>query len=618
MKRLAVLTALVASFVIAAAAEAAPDCTRESGCTVPACYGAAPGGATIFYVCDCATTGAAGAQPTGSSLLGGQQPDTGCTPGSDAANGTTPATAWQHYTKAQAQFGSLAAGDRILFCNGGTFDLTGASSNRFVNRNASAGTRVVVGAYTATWGGTHRPLLMAPTGTYAIDLNDGSDIARGGYVFAGLHIQGIGMPATPTEASPFCPPTQSVNHCPFEAFFVYNQISDVYLCDMRMSYLSIAVENAGGNVGTEDNQNIVVQYSTIDNDENQGMLGSTTGATIDSDTFTNNGFGTANLDHHIYLSSGGQGSQAVTNNHFYKGAQVSGLGCANVEIVMHGINNGTTIAGNLIEEDNGTSLSGCYGIGIMPGYSAHEEFNNIVIKSNVIKNVGGSGVEMSACHDCTVENNILLADTSSGFEGITLTNDGEGGGGITDQDNLRVKAINNTGYGRLQNMVRSSDAGTVLTIVNNVIYFSNTTGTVTAFNNSLPDASYLAVNRNWATAQGASITWNASGTQTRANYCTNHGFDCNSTQGTAPNFTNARISTSYAGAAADFTPAAGSGLIGAGDATNGATIDWFGTARPNPPSIGALEPASGGVIGKPATEVFLFVSSNDGYLKVRW
>ena len=381
------------------------------------------------------------------------------------------------------------------------------------------------------------------------------------------------------------------SHCPFEAFFVFNQVSNVYICDVRMSYFSIGIENGGRNVGTEDNQNIVVQYSTLDNNEGQAALGSTTNATFDSSTFINNGFGTANLDHHIYLSSGGQAGQLVTNNRFYQGSKVGGGACATVELVMHGINNGTTIAGNLIEEDDGTSGPGCYGIGIMPGYTSHEEFNSIVIKANVVKNVGGSGFEVSACHDCTLENNVLLAGPSSGFEGITLTNDGEGGGGVTDQDNLRVKAINNTGYGRLQNMVRSSDAGTILTIANNVIYFTNTTGTVTAFNNSLPDASYNVVNRNWAVASGATITWNASGTQTRANYCTNHGLDCNSTQGTAPNFTNARISTSYAGAASDFTPAAGSGLIAAGDFTNGATIDWFGTARPNPPSIGALEPS---------------------------
>ena len=80
---------------------------------------------------------------------------------------------------------------------------------------------------------------------------------------------------------------------------------------------------------------------------------------------------------------------------------------------------------------------------------------------------------------------------------------------------------------------------------------------------------------------------------------------CNSTQGTAPNFVNARISTSYAGAAADFTPAVGSGLIAAGDATNGATIDWFGAARPNPPAIGALEyVASTATIGR----AYLFFS----------
>jgi hypothetical protein len=40
----------------------------------------------------------------------------------------------------------------------------------------------------------------------------------------------------------------------------------------------------------------------------------------------------------------------------------------------------------------------------------------------------------------------------------------------------------------------------------------------------------------------------------------------------------------------NFHPASGSPANGRGIATNGVTTDYFGSARPNPPSIGAVEP----------------------------
>lgn len=584
MRRVAFAAALILSFSAATASAITPACVRENGCTVPACFGAI--GGTIHYVCDCATTGKAGAQP------GGQQPDAGCVAGNDSNAGTLKSAPWKTYGKAEAGFGSMAAGDAVLFCNGGVFDLTGTASTRWVNRNSSAGSRVVVGPYGgASWqsGTEHRPKWLNPSATYAVNLDDGSDIARGGYVFYGISIEGIGRPASPTGT--------------FEAFFVYNQVSNIYICDMEIAYLGIGIENGGGNGTNDDNQNIQLQYSYVHDNGNQGALGSQTNALFDSSLWVNNGFMTANLDHHIYLSSGGSAGITVTNNEFYKGAQVGG-NCSGVEIVMHGIVAGALIAGNWIHEDAGNAGAGCYGVGINPGYTSHEEFNNVVIKGNVFQNVGGSGTNVSACHDCDVDSNIYIAAPTSGFEAITLDDDGQGGGGVTDQDNLRVRARNNTAYGAIGSLVRVSNAGTVYTISNNALQHTGTTGTINPFTNALADASFLYVDKNWAVAAGATIVWNASGAQTRANYCTNHGFDCNSTQGTATNFTNARLSTSFAGAGADFTPAGGSGLISAGNFANRAPTDWFGATRPNPPAIGAVDVLQAFTAGKGSLGMF--------------
>jgi hypothetical protein len=40
----------------------------------------------------------------------------------------------------------------------------------------------------------------------------------------------------------------------------------------------------------------------------------------------------------------------------------------------------------------------------------------------------------------------------------------------------------------------------------------------------------------------------------------------------------------------NFHPRKGSPAIGAGTAVNGVTVDYYGVARPNPPSVGAVEP----------------------------
>jgi len=558
---------VLAASGVAVAQQASPACVRENGCSVPACYPTITG--TTYYVCDCATSGAAGAQPTG------QQPAAGCTGGNDGLAGTSPATAWRTYGKAQGQFASLNAGDAILFCNGGTWDLTGASSYRWVNRNSSAGNRVVLAAYTATWGTGPRPLMLDPLGTYAFNFDDGSDIARGGYIVAGIAIQGLGKPATPCASSaPF----------PMEAFFIYNNISNVKICDVDEEYLCIGAENAGGNAN-DDDMNIVTTNTYVGNNGAQGYLGGGTGQIITKSYYVNNGFETANLDHHIYISSNNATGMQVTSCELYKAAQVGGH-CSGATVVNHGLTGSLTIAGLWIHEDAGNATGSCYGLGINPGYTSFEGFSNVIINGNAIENVGGAAVDLSACHNCTVENTICLAAPTSGFECVALTNDGQGSGG-GDWDNQSVAMINNTGYGNGTSFsIRNT--GTLMSSYNNVT-FQTATGSVPCFNYALAtNAQYSGINNNWCFTPNGTGVWNQNGSQSLTTWRTN-GWDLNSTQNTNPSFVNARISTTFAGAIADFTPAVSSPLIGAGNVAGGATTDFNGKARP-PTAIGAVEP----------------------------
>ena len=59
---------------------------------------------TIHYLCDC-----------------GAGADANCIAGADTGPGTTPAEPWRTYQKARATFPTIAAGDTIAFCKGGSF-----------------------------------------------------------------------------------------------------------------------------------------------------------------------------------------------------------------------------------------------------------------------------------------------------------------------------------------------------------------------------------------------------------------------------------------------------------------------------------------------------------------
>jgi hypothetical protein len=561
-----------------------PACVRENGCSFTPCYGALPGGAVAHYFCDCKTTGAAG-----------QQPASGCTAGSDAANGLTPATAKQTYSAAEALFSSLNADDRILFCNGGVFDATGAGSTRWVNRNATAAHPVVAaGGYDAAWGGGGaRYVLLNPLAAYLFNLDDGSDISRGGYIFAGGRFEGIGQPATAcASSSPF----------PMEAFFAYDQVNDVLICDSSLSWQCIGMEIAGGNNNSDDNQRITIRNSLIVNNDAQGVLGSGSSILIDRNLFDYNGKAASNLDHNIYYSSGLSTGAVISNNELYRAAPVGGGGCAGVSLVIHGILDGLTISGNWIHEPVGTAGSGCYGVGIMPGYTTGEQFNHVTVNGNYFQDMGGSGVEVVACHNCNITNNIMVGSPTSGFEAVTVTNDSVGTGDWTDDT---ILVAGNTVYGnglqfRETNGTGSADP-TRITFANNVGWQTGS-GTVNCFDHSLANADYTAMNGNWCYApSGSTVNWNATGSQSLATWRAN-GWDLNSTYGTTPGFTTATLTATMTTVSAAFLPTGVSGLVAGGQTALGPTTDFLGLSRPQRGTItiGALELAAVPTVTKPA------------------
>jgi hypothetical protein len=105
---------------------------------------------------------------------------------------------------------------------------------------------------------------------------------------------------------------------------------------------------------------------------------------------------------------------------------------------------------------------------------------------------------------------------------------------------------------------------------------------VNCFDYQLPLTSYAFVNNNHCYANAAH-KWSYTNGATLAAWQTySSGLDSASIEG-APNFTSTGITGNY-------HPAVGSPLIGAGNNTYKSASDAWGTARPNPPAIGAFEP----------------------------
>jgi len=505
----------------------------------------APGIAT-YYVCDCAS----GA-------------DADCVAGKDSNAGTSPDAPWQTFGKAQAQFASLKAGDRIEFCKGGVFNITAVS--RWVNGNCKANNRCVVASYAAPWGSGNegRPVINSPAGQHGIAFDDPANADHEeGYVFAGLELVGGGAAAD-------------------DGFFVYNDIDDVLICDMFIHNFGIGVQLAGANTANagadQHNERIVVRSSIITDCSGDGWLGADNGSVIQDSHFQNNGFGEATFNHNIYLSLSGADGVQVIGNDLYRSTFIGGQ-CQGVSLVAHGTATNLLIAGNNVHEDVGTVTQGCWGIAVDPGYSTAETFANVTLRGNTVTNLGNMSIGVAACHGCVIENNVVINRQSINATAILVPASGSDAGDWTcDQITVRNNSIDIDGGQGIA--VVSEGSGHV--IANNAIYDSGAgSGGVGCFRYDLPSSAYSAIDSNvcytngkgeWVVGKGQLSAWSASS-----------GFDQNSKQ-VDPQF--ASVMSPYALSPASMS----SPLVNAGDATHASATDITGKARDSQPDVGAYE-----------------------------
>jgi len=220
---------------------------------------------------------------------------------------------------------------------------------------------------------------------------------------------------------------------------------------------------------------------------------------------------------------------------------------------------------NNILDGGANALGNCWGMKLDSAGSGPTHYRNTTIRRNWI-NTGGAGIGIGQMTNSVIENNIILATTSSTWKvGILIPTEA---GTCTGCDLASTTTVrNNTVYfvnppGSQYFGVFSQIEGTGYVIANNSIYYSGAAGT--CFGTQLAAGAYTFVGNN--ACYGG--TWGTT-------------YDATTHITSNPMFTSAPT---------DFTPTAGSPLIGAGSAAYAPLTDFTLRSRPSPPSIGAYEP----------------------------
>ncbi|MEM1203042.1 MAG: right-handed parallel beta-helix repeat-containing protein [Acidobacteriota bacterium] len=505
------------------------------------------------FVCDCAADSA-----------------TACVPGDDGNPGTE-ALPWQSYEGARTAFADLAPGDRIHFCRGGAWDVSGVGS-RWVNRACRAENPCVVGAYAPSWGSPEdpRPIFNRLDGAHGFSLADGGNAEHEeGYVFETLDVRS----------------TTGLSN----GFFLQNDIDDVTIRNVSISGFRIGVHLARSNPCGPDpdcdgrNERIVLEASTILHNESQGWLGGSNGSQILDSYFEGNG-SLEVFDHNIYLS-GSQGTPVdgmrVVGNRLYRSDLDHGGVCRGVSLVVHGEYTNLLIEDNEVWEDVGRAGPGCWGIAVDPGYSEAESFVGVTIRGNVVRNVGNVGIGVASCDDCVIENNVVIQQNPFNTRGIAAPDRTRG------PNDLPMDAVvirNNSIYIGAESGgtgIRLNGEGSGHVLASNAIHYAGTSASFNCQDTDLPSSAYLDIDHSLCFHPSAPAAEWAHGMGSLLDWQTASGFDGNS-NGIDPGFTDPE--------AWDLVPSGeNAATVDSGHPTLSSPVAIDGAPRDGQPDAGAFE-----------------------------
>lgn len=441
--------------------------------------------AATYYACDC-----------------GPGSRAACVSGSNAAAGTSPTTPWKSVAKARQAFGTLAAGDTIAFCRGGSFTVDGGS---WVNNRCKADTPCTITDYAPPWGtgGEGRALINTPVGKYAFSFADGGNADHEeGYVVSNLELRG----------------TNGTGY----GFFLFNDIDDVVLDNLVVSAFDVGVLIQGSNTPNTGsngrNERITLKNSRIIDNAGQGFEGSCDGCSIINTIFDNNGYRGATFYHNLYwdgavASTGGR----IAGNTLTRSAVVANK-CQGVSLVVHGIHANLTIENNIIQEEVGSAVEGCWGIAVDTGYASAEAFTGLIVRGNTINNVGNVGIGLNACSDCLIEGNSITQGQSFSTIAINIPDRARGAeDGVLDRVTVRNNTITLNNNAAQTAMVLGGE-GTGHSATGNTVTYAGSVAGWNCFSYPLAVTAYAAIDTNncrfpaattgnWEKARGSLANW---------------------------------------------------------------------------------------------------------------
>ncbi len=362
-----------------------------------------------------------------------------CDTGDDNNSGLSEEFPFKTHYKAMEVFGTVDAGGSVLFCRGGVFQVTAGRAIDNMACNISAPCTL------ADYGdpSAKRPLIV----------DDGSNInpiwfadggkksPDGGYIVKNLMLVSTGGSAV--------------------GVFLYRGVNNIVFDNILIDGFRLGVQIAGGSV-----HNVTLRNSVVRRSRGQGILGACDDCLFEGNYFENNG--STRFHHNIYLSSNDDPlvtNMVVKGNTLYKSAIDTDGSCVGVSLGAHGKFEGLTIENNYIKEDIGKVKGGCYGISIDPGYAYEEFFRNVLIRGNVLLNVGGNAIGCASCDGVVIENNIIIGTDPALVHGISVP--------VSAEDSVKSRGVviqnNKILLGRDWNQSSGIRVLSSMTVVNNAI-----------------------------------------------------------------------------------------------------------------------------------------------------
>ncbi len=548
------------------ASSGGPSCTSGTCATdgtVTWRYSASSQG-PIYYACDCA-----------SGL--GMTADPRCVQGNDTSNtGTSPSSPFRAFSRAMAQLAAVPAGGMVALCRGGVIAQNIEAD--YSNVNCTEQNPCTLRDYYPPWDNSGTAAVTNPEGvSYQMPAITSSGYSRTIAYWRnathGLRVMNLYLKSTRGTGQvlmAFGPGPNvtglTINNVVVDGFGTMAQ-GDV-TGTINFSMLGSKVIYSSGSGPTVGGDNLIV----VDN------YFSNVGAPI--------------YNHSIYLGTHGFTAHnvRVTGNEIYHNAEDANGNCTSAPIVMHGEFENLLIENNLIYQAPGKSGAGCWGIALDSGgycaqFGTPTWFRYSIIRRNRIFNVGNTGIEVSQCSNCLIENNLIVQTPGS---------DWGGGFGIY------------TGWATASSSCGSlggDDKTTGVTIRNNTIYDSGTDNTSIGVyvnhegtgHNVTGNAVYMPVGSCYTLGSGASLGY-ASNNACYGGATFSAPFNTAGVTGD-PSFTNPTTDP----VTSKFLPVPESPLVNAGstattctvlgvaNSTCSSTIDLTGKPRDASPDIGAYE-----------------------------